>query len=174
MKRNHYPDLLWEKLKQDFCSGESTLRQAAEKHGVKFKAAETRARREGWKRQQNENLQIVKEIAGKAIQARSAELGERAAEFLGETTDQLKMLLADFKAKRGTAATFSEFESYVDSFATLVRTGQELYQLDQPAATQHLTLHLQSELAPVLPHQLPGSNDEIVEVETVTNPHHNS
>src|SRR6187401_3053454 len=119
MKRNHYPDLLWEKLKQDFCSGELTLRQAAEKHCVKFKAAETRARREGWKRQQNENLQIVKEVAGKAIQLRSAEFGERAGEFLGEATEQLKSLFADFKAKRGAAATVSEFETYVGSFATL-------------------------------------------------------
>ena len=117
----------------------------------------------------------MKEVAGKAIQLRSAEFGERAGEFLGDATEQLKNLFADFKAKRGSAATFSQFESYVHSFASLVRTGQELYQLDQPAATQHLMIHLQSELAAVrLPAQLSSSTaDEVIDVETVTNQPHN-
>ena len=61
-------------------------------------------------------------------------------------------------------------------------TGQQLwvhsYSTDYkeiPPSLILLTLALsQSELEPVLPRQLPGSTVEIVDVETVTNQHHNS
>ena len=131
--RTPHPDATWERGRQDFCSGEMTLADAAAKHQIAFNTVETRARREGWRRRLNENVKVVKEIAGAALQRSSAELGARAAEFMGESTEQLKALLADFKDKRGPTATLADFERYVETFATLIKTGRELYGLDQRA-----------------------------------------
>lgn len=131
MKRNHYPDATWERVRQDFCSGELTLAEAAAKHGVNFKAAESRERREGWRMSLQENLKVVKEIAGTALQRQSANLGERAAEFLGESSELLQTLLADLKNKRGATPTLADVERIVDAFSTLTKSGRELYGLDQ-------------------------------------------
>src|SRR5262249_54010649 len=126
--------------------GESTLREAAEKHAVPFKTVESRARREGWSRSLHENMQVVQEIAGEHLQAARQSLGEQAAEFVKDSALQLKNLLADFRAMRGRAATLGDFESYVASFEKLVRTGRSLYALDQEPVGLTVSLNFRPQI----------------------------
>ncbi|MDA7510607.1 DUF1804 family protein [Verrucomicrobia bacterium] len=140
MKRNRYPDATWEAIKTDYCGGESTLRESAKRHGVPFKTVETRCRREGWNRKLKENLQVVKEIAGRSLQERQQELGQRAGDFVIQSAEQLRGLLDDFIERRGLVKSMAEFDTLVDAFSTLVRTGRELYGFDNKQNSNPRTL----------------------------------
>ena len=140
MKRNRYPDATWEAIKTDYCGGESTLRESAKRHGVPFKTVETRCRREGWNRKLKENLQVVKEIAGRSLQERQQELGQRGGDFVIQSAEQLRCLLDDFIERRGLVRSMAEFDTLVDSFSRLVRTGRELYGFDNKQSSGPQTL----------------------------------
>ena len=138
--RGKYPEAIWEAIKNDYCGGEATLREAAERHGVPLKTVESRYRREGWNRKLEENLQVVKEIAGRSLQERQQELGQRGGDFVIQSAEQLRCLLYDFIERRGLVRSMAEFDTLVDSFSKLVRTGRELYGFDSKQGSTPQTL----------------------------------
>ena len=138
--RSKYPEASWEAIKNDYCGGESPLREAAERHGVPLKTVESRYRREGWNRKLEENLQVVKEIAGRSLQERQQELGQRGGDFVIQSAEQLRCLLNDFIERRGRVRSMAEFDTLVDSFSKLVRTGRELYGFDNKQSSGPQTL----------------------------------
>ena len=108
----------------------------------------------------------MNEIAVKALRLYSEEFGAAAAAFLGESTEQLKMLLADFKARKGEAATLAEFETYVDTFRTLVTTGREIFQLKEPDTSIHQQIRIgHYSSLPQLPEN--STSEEIIDVSTI-------
>jgi len=137
---NRYTEETWDRIKDEYFTGGSTLRDLSDRHSVPLKTIESRYRREGWKRRLNENLQVVKDIATQTLKDRQEVLGERAGDFIVQSAEQLKGLIDDLVERRGNVRSTAEFDKLVDSFATLVRTGRELYGIDRQTEAVPQTL----------------------------------
>jgi hypothetical protein len=83
---------------------------------------------------------VVQEIAGRSLQERQQELGQRASDFVIQSAEQIRGLLNDFIERRGLVRSMAEFDTLVDSFSTLVRTGRELYGFDSKQGSTPQTL----------------------------------
>jgi hypothetical protein len=82
MKGPHIRKETWQHVKADFLLGKGSIRELAERYGLKPTAVEARCKREGWRL---ELTQSAERLAGKVtaeLDRRAMALADRAQEFL--------------------------------------------------------------------------------------------
>lgn len=136
MTRLHIPEQTWIALKTAFVSGEGSLRELAAKYSIKLKSAESRARREDWRRLLQSKVDELTAASDQAItivaQHKAMELPAKAQEFVCKVSAQAHGLvdnLSQLSAK--PAKTVTECNQRAEALDRINRVGRATYNLDE-------------------------------------------
>lgn len=136
----------WTKLRLEYVHGTVTMRELAEKHGIKAAGLMRRAAKEGWDAQRKQESAKVSKAAWEA-------LGETRAEELAKfNADDLKMARA-IRAKAAQMMASASTPSDLRALASAVDTAQKVGRLALGATTENTS---------VMTRELPASVDEFV------------
>ena len=136
----------WTKLRLEYVHGTATMRELADKHGIKAAGLMRRAAKEGWDAQRKQESAKVSKAAWEA-------LGDTRAEELAKfNADDLKMARA-IRAKAAQMMASANTPSDLRALASAVDTAQKVGRLALGATTENTS---------VMTRELPASVDEFV------------
>lgn len=136
----------WTKLRAEYITSASTLRELADRHGIKAAGVMRRAAKEGW------DAERKQESARVSKAAIDATVPDRVAELEKFNADDLKMARA-IRAKAAQMMANTSTPSDLRALAGAVDTAQKVGRLALGASTENST---------VTTRELPASVDEFV------------